>query len=89
MNRKPNPELTDEVNPEWTQEMLDQAVSLQELPGRLQAKLRAGRGPNKAPLKERITIRLSPEVLAHFREGGKGWQGRIDQALKEWVAAQV
>lgn len=89
MNRKPNPELTDEVNPEWTQEMLDQAVSLQELPGRLQAKLRARRGPNKAPLKERITIRLSPEVLAHFREGGKGWQGRIDQALKEWVAAQV
>ncbi|MGP1516372.1 MAG: BrnA antitoxin family protein [Ottowia sp.] len=89
MSKKPNPELTDEVNPEWTDEMFDQAASLQALLGSLQVKLRAGRGPNKAPVKERITIRLSPEVLAHFRDGGRGWQGRIDQALKEWVAAQV
>ncbi|GAA3952660.1 BrnA antitoxin family protein [Allohahella marinimesophila] len=43
------------------------------------------RGAQKSPTKERITIRLSPEVLAHFRSTGKGWQGRIDSVLEEWV----
>lgn len=35
--------------------------------------------------KERITIRLSPEVVAHFRATGRGWQTRMDEALKEWL----
>ncbi|WP_446809806.1 BrnA antitoxin family protein [Methylomonas sp. 2BW1-5-20] len=36
--------------------------------------------------KERITIRLSPEVLAAFRATGAGWQTRVDEALKQWLA---
>lgn len=28
-----------------------------------------------------ISIRLSPEVVAHFKAKGKGWQTRIDEAL--------
>jgi uncharacterized protein (DUF4415 family) len=49
---------------------------------------RAGvRGPQKAPTKERITIRLSPEVVSRFRASGPGWQGRLDAALKEWLSA--
>jgi uncharacterized protein (DUF4415 family) len=35
--------------------------------------------------KERITIRLSPEVVAAFRASGAGWQTRIDAILKEWL----
>ena len=35
--------------------------------------------------KERITIRLSPDVLAAFRATGAGWQTRVDEALKEWL----
>ena len=47
---------------------------------------RAGvRGPQKAPTKERITIRLSPEVVAKFRATGDGWQTRMDAALKDWL----
>lgn len=47
---------------------------------------RAGvRGPQKAPTKERITIRLSPEVVAKFRATGDGWQTRVDAALKDWL----
>ena len=34
-----------------------------------------------------INIRLSPEVLAYFRETGKGWQTRMDNVLKEYVQA--
>ena len=47
--------------------------------------LRRGRGPNKAPCKTRVSIRLSPEVAAAFRATGKGWQRRIDGVLKDWL----
>ena len=43
------------------------------------------RGPQKAPIKERITIRLSPEVVQRFRATGDGWQTRVDTALKDWL----
>ena len=49
----------------------------------LQAKLK-GR-PKAAITKERITIRLSPEVVQTFRESGEGWQPRMDAALKDWL----
>ena len=54
------------------------------LPASLQAKLRT-RGPQKTPTKERITIRLSPEVVQPFRATGDGWQARVDAALKDWL----
>jgi uncharacterized protein (DUF4415 family) len=56
----------------------------QVLPSSLMAKLGV-RGPQKAPTKERITIRLSPEVVQRFRDTGDGWQTRVDTALKDWL----
>lgn len=47
--------------------------------------IRRGRGPQKSPLKERITIRLSHEVIDHFRSGGRGWQSRMDAVLRDWM----
>lgn len=44
------------------------------------------RGKQKAPTKERITIRLSPEVVNYFRDDGEGWQTRLDEALKTYIA---
>ena len=43
------------------------------------------RGAQKAPVKVATTIRLSPEVMEAFKATGKGWQTRIDVALKEWL----
>lgn len=54
-----------------------------ELPASLQKKLR-GR-PKAESTKERITIRLSPEVVEQFRASGAGWQTRVDAALKDWL----
>lgn len=54
------------------------------LPESLQSKLRAGR-PKAEVTKERITIRLSPDVVGAFRATGDGWQTRIDAALREWL----
>ena len=39
--------------------------------------------PAKAPPKEAVNIRLDPDVLAHFRATGPGWQSRINEALRK------
>jgi uncharacterized protein (DUF4415 family) len=44
--------------------------------------LRRGGRPRKATPKEAVNIRLDPDVLAHFRAGGPGWQSRINAALR-------
>lgn len=46
--------------------------------------VRRGRPPLEKP-KVSTTIRLSRDVIDHFKAGGKGWQTRIDQALREWI----
>ena len=84
MGKKPNPELIDSDNPEWTAEMFAQAKHISDLPTALQTKLR-GRGPQKAAPKVSTTIRLSPDVVQAFRAAGDGWQTRIDAALKDWL----
>lgn len=46
--------------------------------------LKRGR-PMAAVTKERITIRLSPDVVKAFRDTGDGWQTRMNAALKDWL----
>ena len=48
------------------------------------ATVRCGRPP-VANSKVSTTIRLSPDVIHHFKMGGRGWQTRIDEALREWI----
>ena len=38
--------------------------------------------------KKQLTLRLSPEVVEYFKSTGKGWQTRIDEALKEYVSKE-
>lgn len=45
---------------------------------------RVGR-PLALVTKERITIRLSRDVIEQFRASGNGWQTRVDAALKDWL----
>jgi uncharacterized protein (DUF4415 family) len=35
--------------------------------------------------KERITIRLSRDVVTQFRSTGAGWQTRMDAALRQFI----
>jgi uncharacterized protein (DUF4415 family) len=46
---------------------------------------RGKRGPQKAPTKKLVSLRLSLEVVDHFRSTGPGWQTRIDGALREAI----
>ena len=43
------------------------------------------RGPQKAPRKIPISIRLSPDVAEGLRATGNGWQVRADEALRSWL----
>jgi uncharacterized protein (DUF4415 family) len=39
--------------------------------------------PKSAKPKEHVNMRLDPDVLAHFRAGGPGWQSRINATLRK------
>jgi uncharacterized protein (DUF4415 family) len=82
-NRKPLTDVNGEVR-ELTGADFKAAVSFSALPESLRGKL-AKRGLQKAATKERISIRLSRDVLEQFRAGGEGWQTRMDAALKDWL----
>lgn len=47
----------------------------------------AVRGQQKLPVKDRITIRLSHDVVSRFRATGQGWQTRVDAALRDWLSS--
>jgi uncharacterized protein (DUF4415 family) len=66
--------------PEITQEWIDRANVYHG-----KKLVRRGRPPAEVR-KVSTTLRLSPEVIEHFRAGGPGWQTRIDEVLKRFVA---
>lgn len=90
MRKKPNPELIDDENPEWTAADFAKAGAASEvLPqifGAAAQKMLKPRGrPRAKHPKERINIRLSHEVVEYFKSSGDGWQTRIDSALRQFI----
>ncbi|MBI5330304.1 MAG: BrnA antitoxin family protein [Betaproteobacteria bacterium] len=47
--------------------------------------VRFGRPPSTRPLKVPTTIRFDADVLAALKASGKGWQTRVNEAMREWV----
>jgi uncharacterized protein (DUF4415 family) len=43
---------------------------------------RGQRGPQKTPTKEQISLRVDRDVAAAYRATGRGWQTRINDALR-------
>ena len=82
----------DPQNPEWTKKDFTKARPASEVlsgivGGEAAEKLLKPRGRPKAEVtKERINIRLSPEVVDYFKASGNGWQTRIDAALRQFIA---
>jgi uncharacterized protein (DUF4415 family) len=75
--------VPDDENPEWTEQDFARAKPLSEaLPG-LAAAITRGRGKQKAPTKERISLRLESTALARFRTLGPGWQTKISEAVSK------
>ena len=47
----------------------------------------AERGKFYRPVKEQVTLRLDADVLHWFKQSGKGYQTRINAALRRFVEA--
>ncbi len=69
-------------NPEWTRKDFAKARPFSEALPDLAASIRKGRGPNKAPTKKLVSLRLSGQVLEAYKAKGPGWQSRIDEDLR-------
>lgn len=84
-----SPDLADDA-PEWTDEMFE--VAEFSVGGKVVRPAIGYLGPNgvvrgRPPLRDRakqqVTLRLDPDVIEKFREGGPGWQGRINEVLRK------
>jgi uncharacterized protein (DUF4415 family) len=94
--RKNSPSRPDADNPEWTRKDMAKARPASEvLPGVIGAKeteelFRRGRSrPPKATRKVNQTIRLDPDVLAAYKQEGRGWQTLINSVLREHMPGQT
>jgi uncharacterized protein (DUF4415 family) len=84
----------DPDNPEWTQADFARAEPAAKALPRLFGKegaagmLKPKRGrPISTSPKAHVNIRLDAEIVEQFRATGRGWQTRLNAALKEWLKA--
>ena len=81
------------ADPEWGPEELDMsrarpaAEVLPELVERYEREQaeRRNRGPQRAPTKEHISLRLDSDLVEYFRNSGRGWQTRLNAMLRRSV----
>lgn len=67
--------------PELTDEFFEQANEY--VGGKL---VKRGR-PTLAVTKKPTTIRFDPDVLERLKATGKGWQTRVNEAMRQWLDA--
>ncbi len=72
-----NPELT-------TGDFAQMRPAVDVVPDVVEA-YRRSRGKQNAATKEKVTLRLDADVMAHFRQSGKGWQTRLNDTLRKAV----
>jgi uncharacterized protein (DUF4415 family) len=85
-SRKPLTDSEGEVRELTTADAVE-AVPFSALPEaerRMLQSLRR-RGPQRAPRKVPVSIRLSPDVAEALRATGQGWQRRADEVLRLWL----
>jgi len=80
MKNKPNPELIDETNPEWTEKMFNEALpASQILPELLKS--------YNENTQISTTISFDAKVLEFFKSQSKDWQMHINEVLKNYIAS--
>ena len=78
------PELSDEFLEQGEWKINEQPVSAQEGAVVLRNAISRGR-PKAESTKLALTMRYDVEVVEAFRATGKGWQTRMNAALKDWL----
>lgn len=81
------PELTDEFFEKGQWKVGERPVSPPE--GAAEMAKALGRGRPKAEVtKQSLTVRYDADIVDAFRAMGPGWQTRMNDALREWLAAR-
>ena len=82
--------LTAKEQRQWDNAVVVKGGGYQAVRAAVAAKRKPGeRGPQRSPTKQLVSVRYSPEVLTYFKASGEGWQTRMDEALKQWVATHA
>ena len=79
--KKPNPEMTDEENPELTDEFFKNAIPACLSHPDLVEDWERRKGLPRS-VQQVISIRIDQDVVAIFKATGKGWQKRMNAALR-------
>ena len=77
-----------EDTPEWIDDQLDRAelaIGGKVVRPAVGTLTRAGCPPLGRATERQVTLRIDPDVIDKFREGGPGWQGRMNEALRKAV----
>ena len=77
----------DPDNPEMTAEMFKRAQPAIEVHPHLVAQSLRRRHKQEGLSKWEVSIELDIDLLAHFLEGGPGWQQRLNDALRQAITA--
>lgn len=78
------PELTDDFFEQGEWKIGEQSVSAAAGAATMQKAL--GRGRPKAEItKQALTVRYDSDVIEAFKATGKGWQTRMNAALRDWL----
>ena len=83
MPGRPNPELIDDENPEWTEEDFAEAKKLSDLPEEHQRVLKGIMEKNAAAKK--VPVALPRDVVEKMRATGEGWEQRVEEAVRQWL----
>lgn len=78
------PELTDDFFEQGEWKIDEKPVSAQEGAAAMRKALSRGR-PKAESTKLALTVRYDAEVVEAFKSTGKGWQTRMNAALRDWL----
>ena len=77
------PELTDDFFTNATLRIDEKVVSKEEF--RITAKKALRGRPTGTSNKKSTTVRFDNDILAAFKNTGRGWQTRLNAALRDWL----
>lgn len=84
---KPDPESPNDDLPELGDDFFQRAKPADQILGDAfiaAVKRKPGRPPKEEP-KASISLRLDSRIVRHLRDGGPGWQTRLNDALADLI----
>ena len=87
MAKRPDPNVTDDNNPEWTEADFARAVPFADMfPEQAKSLKNQGGRPKLERPKILIGFRLAADVVESIKATGRGYNARVEQVLRDALA---